>query len=61
MLGSTLDRLAEHLAGEPARRREAVQIYVGGADAWRHLPVRPAPADELRLYLNQEGHLTRDR
>ncbi len=60
MLGSTLDWLAEHLAGEPARRREAVQIYVGGADAWRHLPVWPAPADELRLYLNQEGHLTRD-
>ncbi|GAA3566819.1 CocE/NonD family hydrolase [Amycolatopsis ultiminotia] len=56
---ANLDWLAEHLAGEPVRRRpqQPVRIHVGGAGEWRELPEWPPPARESVRYLQPGGQL----
>jgi uncharacterized protein len=59
VMRGALDWLAEHLAAEPGRRRQAarVQIFISGAGAWRQLPEWPPPTAERRLYPQPGGRL----
>ena len=58
LAGGNLDWLAEHLAGEPVRRRhQPVRIGITGADEWREYPEWPPPGAELTHYLQQGGQL----